>query len=398
MIIELIIALIIGVMAVTFTGLFPGIHINLVATLLISSSLISLVSPLTAVIFIVPMSITHTFLDFIPSIYLGAPQEDSFLSILPGHQLLKEGRGHEAVVLTLYGSIFALPVILIFTPIFVFILPMIYGLVALIMPFILIFISLFLIFREENIFSSFLVFALSGLLGLLTFNLPIKEPLMPLLTGLFGVSALFISIKNKSGMDKQKELSLKEIKLTKNEFGKACSAAIISSPFCSFLPGIGSGHAAVIGSELIEQNNKSFLFLVGSLNTIVMGLSFVTAYVIQKTRTGSATIIQEILTKITFQNLMVILLIIILSSLFAFFIGLYISKKASTVLNKISYRLLSIVTLVVLISLTLIFSNFLGLTVLITGASIGAFCILSNSRRINLMGCLLIPTIIYYLF
>ncbi|MBS3071364.1 tripartite tricarboxylate transporter permease [Candidatus Pacearchaeota archaeon] len=398
MIIELIIALIIGVMAGTFTGLFPGIHINLVATLLISSSLISLVSPLTAVIFIVAMSITHTFLDFIPSIYLGAPQEDSFLSILPGHQLLKEGRGHEAVVLTLYGSIFALPVILIFTPIFVFILPMIYGLVALIMPFILIFISLFLIFREENIFSSFLVFALSGLLGLLTFNLPIKEPLMPLLTGLFGVSALFISIKNKSGMEKQKELSLKEIKLTKNEFGKACSAAIISSPFCSFLPGIGSGHAAVIGSELIEQNNKSFLFLVGSLNTIVMGLSFVTAYVIQKTRTGSATIIQEILTKITFQNLMVILLIIILSSLFAFFIGLYISKKASTVLNKISYRLLSIVTLVVLISLTLIFSNFLGLTVLITGASIGAFCILSNSRRINLMGCLLIPTIIYYLF
>src|SRR3989304_1437469 len=105
MIFELFIALLCGVIAGTFTGLFPGIHINLIAALLLSSlsALSKYFSPLQLIIFIVAMSITHTFIDFIPSIFLGAPEEDTFLSILPGHQLLREGKGYEAVILTLYG-------------------------------------------------------------------------------------------------------------------------------------------------------------------------------------------------------------------------------------------------------------------------------------------------------
>src|SRR3990172_8135655 len=119
--IELIIALIVGLLAGTITGLTPGIHINLVAAFLTSSIGYFAGIPLIAlVVFIVSMSITHTFIDFIPSIYLGAPEEDTFLSVLPGHELLKEGKGYEASVLTLYGSIIAIPIILIFIPIFIF--------------------------------------------------------------------------------------------------------------------------------------------------------------------------------------------------------------------------------------------------------------------------------------
>ena len=32
-----------------------------------------------------------TFIDFIPSIFLGCPDTDTELSILPGHELLKKG-------------------------------------------------------------------------------------------------------------------------------------------------------------------------------------------------------------------------------------------------------------------------------------------------------------------
>jgi TctA family transporter len=45
----------------------------------------------------------------------------------------------------------------------------------------------------------------------------------------------------------------------------------------------------------------------------------------------------------------------------------------------------------------LILSNWIGLIVLITGTAVGMFCILSNVRRIQMMGCLLLPSIIYYL-
>ena len=125
MLLEIIIALIIGVSAGTLTGLFPGLHVNLVSVFLLSISptLLKITSPISLVVFIVAMAITHSFLDFIPSIFLGAPDEDSFLSILPGHELLKKGRGYEAVILALFGSLTALPIILLFIPLFIFFLP-----------------------------------------------------------------------------------------------------------------------------------------------------------------------------------------------------------------------------------------------------------------------------------
>ena len=129
MLLELIIALLLGLLAGTITGLIPGIHINLISVILLgfSAFLLNLTSPLTLVIFITSMAITHTFLDFIPSIFLGAPDEDSFLSVLPGHQLLLKGRAYYAIIFTLYGSLTALFIILIFTPLFIKILPKIYD-------------------------------------------------------------------------------------------------------------------------------------------------------------------------------------------------------------------------------------------------------------------------------
>jgi len=312
--------------------------------------------------------------------------------------MLLEGKAHEAFILTLYGSLAALPIILIFTPIFIIFLPSFFNIIKNSIPFILIFISLFLILREKNILSSSIVFLLTGFLGYLTFNLPIKQPLMPLLSGLFGLSSLLISLKNKPTLQKQTISPLKNIKLSKKELFKTSLSASIAAPLCSFLPGIGSGHAAVLASEISKQTDKSFLFLVGSINTIVMGLSFITLYSIQKGRTGSAAAVQEILKTLSFSNLIIILLTIILSSLIAFIIGVNLSKLSSIFINKINYKYLTFLIILVLIIFNIVFSNWIGLIVLATGSFLGVYCILSNSRRISMMGCLIIPSIIYYLF
>src|SRR3989338_774789 len=99
-----------GVIAGIFTGITPGIHINLVSLLLLSISpvLLNYINVISLCIFIIAMSITHTFLDAIPSIYLGAPDADDALNVLPGHKLLLDGRGFEAVKLTVIGSLSAL--------------------------------------------------------------------------------------------------------------------------------------------------------------------------------------------------------------------------------------------------------------------------------------------------
>lgn len=397
MIFGLLIALTLGILAGTFTGLSPGIHINLIASILLGHIIFYEIEPILLVIFIVSMSITHTFIDFIPSIYLGAPEEDTFLSILPGHQFFLEGKAYEATVLTLYGSIFALIVILFYTPIFIIFLPKIYLTIKSLIPFILIFISSFIIIREKEIISSLIVFIISGFLGYVAFNAPLNEPLMPLLTGLFGLSSLITSIQSKNIIIKQKIIPLKEIKLSKVEFKRAAFASFLSSPLCSFLPGIGSGHAATLGSEIVRQTRKSFLFLVGSINTIIMALSFVTVFAIDRARSGSAYAIQEILKNITQKDLTIILITILISALISFYIGILISKNASLMINKINYKKISILVISFLIIVNFIFSNIIGIMVLIISTSIGMYCIISKVRRINLMGSLILPTIIFYL-
>lgn len=398
MIMEIIIALCLGLIAGTITGLIPGIHINLIAALILS--LITTLSGLPTIAiatFIASMAITHTFLDFIPSIFFGAPEEDTFLSILPGHQYLKEGKAYEAVILTLYGSLMALATIVIFAPVFIFIIPVIFSYVKLIFPFILIFLSLYLIFREKNFLLSLTIFIFSGFLGIASFNLPIQNPLLPLLSGLFGASALIITIKQKTSIPKQTIYPIKQIKTTKQEFLKAISGAIISAPICSFLPGIGAGHAAVIGSEFIQQSKRGFLILLGAINTIVMGLSFITIFSIGRTRTGAALAIKSVLETVTLQDISILIVTIVVSGIVSFLIALNISKIFSKYISKIDYSYLSISILIVLSVIILAFSNALGFLTFITASALGVFTILSGARRINLMGVLLIPTITFYL-
>jgi TctA family transporter len=107
------------------TGLTPGIHVNLVAASFVAahtqlivfvSFIVGWAEPTHADILvliccvIVANAVSHTFLDYIPSVFLGAPDADTALSVLPGHRMLMKGRGFEAVLLSAFGSLIALVV------------------------------------------------------------------------------------------------------------------------------------------------------------------------------------------------------------------------------------------------------------------------------------------------
>jgi putative membrane protein len=401
MLVAIIIALVIGIIAGTLSGLTPGIHINLVSTILlaVSATLLELTSPIILIVFIISMAITHTFVDFIPSIFLGAPDEDSVLSVLPGHQLLLRGEGYNAIILTLIGSLFGLIIILIFTAPFILFLPTIYPYLTRIMPIILILISGFLILSEEkNKLLALIIFLLAGFLGIAALNLNLKESLLPLLTGLFGASGLIVSIKQKTRIPKQKINKIIRIIPNKKSLGKTITASLLASPFTAFLPGLGSSQAAVIGKYILKDlDEKEFLFLIGAINIIVMGLSFITLYSIQKTRTGAAVAVSKLIPNLTFNNILLILLVIILSGICAFFISVIISKFVSTKIHEVKYTKLSYIILGILIFFVLIFSGPLGFLVFVISTSLGITTILLGIKRMYLMGCLLVPTILFYL-
>lgn len=393
MLLEIILALLFGCIMGTFTGLIPGIHINLVGAVLVSLSvtIFSNIEPFILIIFIVAMAITHTFIDFIPSIFLGCPDTETQLSVLPGHELLKEGKGYEAIMLTAYGGLIAVIILFFISFPLSFIISKLYNSIHSVMFWILLITSTILIFTEKKKITAFFVFVISGLLGLCVLNLEIKEPLLPLLTGLFGSSLLIISIRNKI------EISKQEINFQKCKFLRPIIGALLASPLCGFLPGLGSGQAAVLGNTISKTDRKGFLVLIGATNVLVMGLSFVSLYAISKTRTGAAVAIQEIVGTLPWRFLLFILIIVLICGTISFFLTKRLAKFFSSKINRINYSLLSIITVIFLIIIVFIFSDFLGLLVLIASTLTGIYFHSLDIKKSHMMGCLLIPTMIFYL-
>jgi len=394
MLIEILFFLFLGILFGILTGLIPGIHINLVGVFLISlaASFLSFLNPIYFVVFIVAMAITHTFVDFIPSVFLGCPDTDTELSILPGHDLLKKGKGYEAITLTAYGSLAAIFILILVTFPIASLLETFYDFLKILIPGLLILVSFFLISSEKKMKNALVVFLLTGFLGLFVLNLEMKEPLLPLLTGLFGSSMLIISIRDKISIPKQ------EITKAKTKLFKPLLGAVIASPLCSFLPGLGSGQAAVIGNIISKTDKKGFLVLLGATNTLVMGFSFIALYAIARTRTGATVAIQEIIGILSKEILILTLAVILISGILSFFITLRLAKFFSTKIQNINYTLLCELTLIVLIIIVFLVSGFLGLFILAASTATGVYCISLGVKRTNMMGCLLLPVIILYLF
>ncbi|MEA3330044.1 MAG: tripartite tricarboxylate transporter permease [Nanoarchaeota archaeon] len=384
--------LIIGIIAGTITGLIPGIHINLIGALLIFLSTSIFINPIYSIIFISSMAITHTFIDFIPSILLGCPDTDTELSILPGHELLKNKKGFEAIYLSNLGSINAIFILVIISIPSIFLIEKIYPFFQNIIPYLLILIAIILILTEKNKIPALIVFLITGFFGYGVSFIEFNQPLLPLLTGLFGASNLILSIKNKTKIPEQ-EISKPKIKIKKPIF-----AAALTAPFCSFLPSIGSGQAAVIASTFTKINKKQFLVLLGTINTLVMAFSFITLYTIQKTRTGASLAINELSSLLEFKHLILILIVVIISGIIAFYLTNILAEFFSKKIQKINYTKISIITLTFLSIIVLSVSGIKGFLILITSTLIGIFSIIQKVRRTNMMGVLIIPTIIWYLF
>ena len=394
MLIEIILFLALGILIGTITGLIPGIHINLVGAFLISLSatLFFSINPLYLAVFVVAMALTHTFIDFIPSIFLGCPDTDTELSILPGHNLLKKGLGHEAVALSTYGSLAAVFALILIAFPAIFIISKIYVFIEIVLPYLLILTSIILISLENKKLLALFVFLLSGFLGWSVLNMSfVKEPLFPLLTGLFGASTLILTIKSKTIIPKQKITKIKEPLL------RPFIGALIASPLCSFLPGLGSGQAAILGNTISKNNRKGFLILLGATNTLVMGFSFVTLYALSKTRTGAAVAIQKIMGVLSKEILILILVVSLIVGIISFFTTLKLSKLFAKNITKINYLTLSLITLIILFIIVVLISGLIGFAILFVSTLTGIYCISLGVRRTNMMGCLLIPTIIFYL-
>lgn len=393
---QILLSIIIGIILGTISGLTPGIHMNLVSIIILTIySKLSNIDPIIAASVIISMSITHTFLDFIPSTYLGAPTDETILNVLPSHKYLLQGKAYEAVKLSIIGSYLGLLQIILITPLLIPLIPILYTAIEPYIPYILIILSITLILKDQEPLKSLIIFLLAGSLGYITLNLKnLQEPLFPLFSGLFGTSSILLSLKDKIQIPKQFITSPK-LKLSKTIHH--LNLGLISSLLTGFLPGLGAAQAATISSALNKENSDEYyILLTGSINTVVMVLSIVALYTIQKSRNGAILVISKIIPNLNLNTLILLITIALITASITTNYSLYLAKQFSNYITKINYQLLSIAIVIFIIFLTIIISKPLGLLILIISTFLGFLPVLTNIPRNQLMGSLLIPVILYY--
>ena len=426
----------IGIALGTFTGLVPGVHVNTVAALILifspaflgfvgalSSALgVSAVyAPLLASVVITANLTTHTFLDFIPSAILGAPDEDTALSVLPAHRMMLKGLGRRAVRLSASGSIYSVLMgLLLLLPAYVFF-GLLCGYDALkpYIPVILISVVLILILAEYGKGRRYPLYALglfllSGAFGWVVLNgglfngspmlfedMRESAPIFSGLLGLFGFPALIQSL-GISGRIRQEETKdteeLNEGKLLKNSF-----VGTVSGAFVGWFPGITSASATVLASTVSKDTDEeSFITAMSAVNTSNALFVILALFVIGKARSGALKIVQA-LAKPDIWNIpgqppsfmFLLLFSAALSGAVAYALTIRAGNFFLARMEKVEYHRISRTIIIFLVFLCLALAGPVGIYIAAIGAMIGMIPPLIGVNRVHLMGFLIIPVIIY---
>ena len=435
---------VLGVITGIATGLLPGLHVNNIALILLSLSgaVVGACSFLFAYgiseefllvmicVYIISTSISHTFHDTIPTTFLGAPEADTALSVLPAHSLLLEGKGYEAVALSALGSygaivfcfLLLIPIrFLIGEPIFF------YSTLREIMLWVLVAISILMIATEKGKITDFglkgiapsvlgmlfaiFVFFLSGVFGLVIFEIPLDSPvgfsspvLFPALAGLFGTPTLLTSLMTKPTIPEQ---IIEEPKLDKKT-KKSTILSVITGSFAgvlvSIIPGITSATGTVLAMNVRgESDKKQTIVTLSAVNTACAFFVVVVLFIILRARSGATLAARELIaveewtTIMMPTNLAYLLIALLLGGTLSYFLTLKVGKLFAKHFANVPYAMLVYFTIAMIVILVFLFTGVAGLLILIVATVIGLLPVHWGVRRSHCMGILLIPIILYFL-
>ena len=409
-------ALMLGVLLGTLTGLIPGFHPNNVAVILVSISpvLMRELHSFDAYAFsiivasaILATAVTHTFLSFIPAAFIGAPEADTALSLLPAHRLLLEGRVYEATVLSAIGSfgavIFSL---LCLIPFYFIVSSRLFAILQSHLLYLLIGISAILILTESSsermephlaIMLSTMVFIIAGIFGIVLQNLPVPM-YFPAFTGLFGLSTILYSLFYTPEIPPQE---IKEPEIRGMGILKSIVSGAVFGSMVSILPGITSAHATVM-AMLARRNREpeQVILTLSGVNTANVIFCTATLFLTLRARSGTMIAINRIMEVQPWEGiaphpaLFQLLIAVLTASAFSFFITRYMGKQFSLFFCRIPYRKMLFGIIISLTLLVFVITGWLGLLVLFVATTIGLIPICTGVKRSNCMGVLLLPIII----
>lgn len=400
------------------TGLFPGIHVNVVASLMVGVASILFgmgVPPLAIALFIAAVAMTHAFFDIVPSLFLGVPAEEAY-ALLPTQQLVREGRGMEAMRLALYGSWRGMITSATFIGVFVALgaagFDALGRLEDFLQPFlfwVMLVIAVVLIAKDRNSGWAAVIFLVSGLFGVVIFATPLIpggtdaafNGLFPALSGLFGVSGLLLALTKATGkLPPQRHVP----ELGPGPYGTSAFTGAFGGMLVGLLPGLGAANVATLMALFTNQKDgaryaiaqRQYIVTTSAINVGDTVFGIAALYFLGKTRSGASVAIGHLLRSLDLTSLIAILVVMATVGWMAQRVLITSGLRMAKFINVLSYKGLSLGVIGLITTLVWQTTGLWGVVILIGTSLLGLVAPLVEIRRAQAMGVFLVPVMLYY--
>jgi putative membrane protein len=330
----------------------------------------------------------------VPALAVGVPDPAMAATALPGHKLVLEGRGREALRLSAVGSglavAFAVPLALPITWVMVQVAPTLYAHLPLVVAGVL----LALLLTEsshKNRLAGLFVFALGTGLGTLVLPLSVDAPLggsvlAPLFGGLFGAPVMLDAMDG-AGVPPQADTRLA---IAPRSLGGAAAAGTVSGAAVGYLPGVSAAVAAVVSLPLVpsEDGARSFLVAASGANTSNAVFALFALVALGSPRTGVLVAVDDVGVPL---SLTALLPAVVVAGAVGFVLVTLLGDVALRVVGAADATRLSLLVLGVVTLLSFLFAGPVGLAVLAVATLVGLVPPRLGTRRVYLMGVLLGP-------
>ncbi|HJJ87612.1 MAG TPA: tripartite tricarboxylate transporter permease [Methanocorpusculum sp.] len=390
-----------GVILGTLSGLIPGLHTNTFAAAISAASVpLALVFGADGICcLLISCMIVHTFLDAVPSTFIGVPDADTVLSVLPAHQLYLSGKGEEAVRLSALGSLWGFVYAIPLFAAFYFVLPMFQTEIDWAIGLVILTAAGLLIVFSKTPFWALLMFLVSGLLGVFSMRFSYfsfgvfgaGEVLLPLLTGLFGIPVLLHALRANPAYAEQ---SFSGIFVSKKETAVNTIKGTFAGAIVGWLPGFSSGTANALlafhRSGDYELNPRGYLLSTSAANTANAVLGLAALYAVGRMRSGALAAVAEF----PLPNIFMLLAAAGASAAAAYMLTVLFSKTGKYI-AKVNQKMLSASVLTFLIILTAVFCGPFGLMILILSTAVGWIPAKIGIPRLYCMGAIMLPVMLF---
>jgi putative membrane protein len=388
----------IGILLGTVSGIIPGVHTNTLAGVLLSFQVffLSFFAPLILASAMFAALITHTFVDSVPSTFLGVPDADTSLAVLPAHALCLEGNGEEAVRIAALGGACSMIIAVPLSVVCFFLLPALQPYFDWWIGILLIASIGFMIVTSECPAWGFALFLGSGILGIFALRYAFlswhtlaggSAILMPLLTGLFGISVLITASKGILP-----EQHFRGIRMEGRTILKSALLGTIAGVAVGWLPGLSTASANGVLASLIgyDKDRRAYILATNAANTANAFIGLAALFALSRMRNG----VMVALSELPWPTMSEMTVVGVLAACAAYGITIALSRSAYW-FNGIDGRLLNRSVIAFIIILSIILTGPFGVVILILATALGIVPWLVNVPRVYCMGGIMVPVILY---